>query len=68
MSVVDRRFAASLAAFVLLVAAFLGGLWLFVSWGGWRAAAAIAAAVGVALYRFYRGARPDLPPPGWRPG
>jgi hypothetical protein len=63
MSIVDRQFAASLALFVAGASAFLGALLLLVAWGGWKAAAALAAAAGLLLDRFYRGARPDLPPP-----
>jgi hypothetical protein len=59
----DRQYALSLIAFAAGAAAILGGMFLFVLRGGWIAAASLAGAAGALLYRFYRGARPDLPPP-----
>ncbi len=66
MRVADRRYVASLAGFAACSAGILAALWFFVRWGGWKAAAALAALAAVLLLRFYRGARPDLPPPGNR--
>ena len=66
MRVIDRQFVLSLGAFAAVSAVGLACLWLFVLWGGWMAAAALAGAAVFLLYRFYRGARPDRPPPDWK--
>jgi hypothetical protein len=60
---VDRQFVASLAGFVAFAGGSLAALVALVRWGGWPAAAVLAAAAAWGLTRFYLGARPDLPPP-----
>lgn len=57
----DRRYATSLLFFVAGAGGLLAALVLFVLWGGWKGAAALGAAAGFLLFRFYRAARPDLP-------